>query len=283
VSGAIRLWDGVAPGSEGWTQQESSFRDPSNDGLRVRNVTTPTIAPYLPDPAVATGTGVVIAPGGGFHMLSMDSEGTDVADWLVERGVAAFVLTYRLVDTGETLADFDRIFRANVARRQAAREAGDTSHLPGGGLAPGIPELARADGEQAMRLVRSRAAEWATDPARVGFMGFSAGGQVATMVALSDDRAARPDFVAAVYGAHVDGHIPADAPPLFSMVCADDPICFDQCITAARRWRRAGRPTELHVYGHGGHGFGMHKLGRPVDGWIDRFGDWLRDEGFLPD
>lgn len=273
----IELWPGGAPGSEAWTHEEAAFIDPASGGQRVRNVVRPTLTAFLPDPAVATGTGIIVAPGGGFHMLSMDNEGTDVAAWLNERGIAAFVLKYRLVDTGPTDADFQQAFiRLFTQLVDPDRTRDDVLD----GVAPGIPELATADGLQAMRLVRARASEWGVE--RLGFMGFSAGAYVTTAVTLTGEASTRPDFIAPIYGGKVDAEITADAPPLFSMVCADDGLCLSGTIRLFQAWRAAGRPAELHVYGSGGHGFGISKLGKPVDTWPDRFADWLTAEGFLP-
>lgn len=259
MSGEILLWPDGAPGSAGELQIERTFESPDG-GQRIVNVTAPALTPLLPDQDTSTGTAVIVAPGGGYRMLSIDDEGTHAAEWLRERGVAAYVLKYRLLDTGTTVSDLLRSFEA-----LSTHGTGDLRRI----ASDEIRARAKADGEQAVRVVR------ATGYDNVGFMGFSAGGIVATDVATSDALDARPDFVAAIYGALHDDPIPADAPPLFSMVCADDALCLDACIEAFRAWRRVDRPAELHVYEQGGHGFGMRKLGLPVDGWIHRLGDWM--------
>lgn len=274
----IRIWPGAAPGSEGWAHEEATATGPSGEVL-VRNVVVPTMTPYMPDPTTACGTAMVVAPGGGFHFLSWGSEGVQVAEWLASRGVAAFVLKYRLVDTGPTEDDFTRVVSAWA---QQALVAGGPGRVEPGQIAPGVWPLAAADGAGAVRVLRSGADEWGIDPGKIGFMGFSAGGFVTSAVALTTDASARPSFVAPIYGAAVNGEITSDAPPLFCVVAADDPLCLDGCVETFRAWRAAGRPAELHVYGQGGHGFGARKLGLPVDSWMERLADWMQAGGWLP-
>lgn len=265
---AIPLWPHGAPGSEDWTQQEQETVIPP--GLKVvRNVTQPTLTAYLPGPSAANGTATIVCPGGGFHFLSIDMEGTDVARWLNARGVAAFVLKYRLIRTGD---DFPAGVWENLSNpvKMAKR------------MKPLRP-LLTADGQQAIRLVREHASEWGIAADRIGIVGFSAGGAVTVNVALEHDAGSRPDYAAAIYaGAREDVPIPADAPPLF-VLCAGD----DQMVTPSHSvrlyadWTAAGHPAELHIYSRGGHGFGMRKQGLPSDTWIERFGDWLQVQGLL--
>jgi acetyl esterase/lipase len=267
----------MAPGSEGASHSESELRQ--DESVIVRNVVRPTLTPFLPDPAVANGTAVVVAPGGGFHFLAWDYEGTHVAAWLAARGVTAFLLKYRLADTGPTEETYATAMGSLMQRLISEAVHGGGVDLDG--LAPDIRHRAYADGEEAVRLVRRRAAEWSVDPARIGFLGFSAGAFVATATALTQDELARPDFVAPIYGGHAPGPVPETAPPLFAVVAADDGLCRRTCVETAQAWMQAGRPTELHVYERGGHGFGARKLGLPVDGWMDRLADWMHSGGFL--
>ena len=262
----IILWPDGAPGSEGWTQVERSIAAPDGNELLV-NVTVPTLIPFLPDESTANGTAMIVAPGGGFRFLSMNNEGRYAASWLRDHGVAAYVLTYRLLDTGTTDEEMNRSTMEMLLRIiETKMDAAD--------VAPEVRFLAKADAEQAVRYVRGTGAE------RVGFMGFSAGGILTTDVATTEDPDARPDFVAPIYGAsRVD--VPADAPPFFSVVAADDGLCLDWCVDAFRAWRAAGRPAELHVYERGGHGFAGNKLGLPTDTWLDRLGDWLAANGWI--
>jgi acetyl esterase/lipase len=259
----ISLWPDAAPGSEDWPQHEQVSVMP-DFGLKViRNVSQPTLTVFLPDRAVADGTAVIVCPGGAFHFLAYEHEGIQVAGWLNARGIAAFMLKYRLIRTGDN-------FAAEVQERLADRTkmAG-----PLQALAP----LILADAQQAVRLVRQRAAAWGVRPDRIGIMGFSAGGAVAMAVTLNHDTGSRPDFAAPIYAAHFgEIAVPADAPPLFLVHANDDPLIPAGISTAIyTAWHAASKPVELHIYDKGGHGFGMNRLGLPVDGWIERFGEWV--------
>jgi acetyl esterase/lipase len=229
----------------------------------VRNVSQPTLTAYLPDPQIATGSAVIVCPGGAFHFLAYEHEGIRVAEWLNARGIAAFMLKYRLIRTGDN-------FAAEVQERLA-----DRTKLAGPmqALAP----LILADSQQAVRLVRERATGWGIRPDRIGIMGFSAGGGVTMAVTLNHDAGSRPDFAAPIYAGHFgEITVPDDAPPLFLVHADDDPLVPASISTAIyAAWHAAGKPVELHIYARGGHGFGMNKLGLPVDGWIERFAEWL--------
>lgn len=262
----IPLWPAAAPGSEDWTQAETISTMQS--GLRViRNVSQPSLTAYLPDPAKANGTAVIVCPGGAFHFLAHEHEGTQVAAWLTAHGIAAFMLKYRLIRTSD---DFEAVVWRRLSHREELAEQMQT-HAP----------LIRADGQQAVRLVRQRAAEWGVRPDRIGIMGFSAGGSVTSAVALHYDAGSRPDFAAPIYGGHSgEGIAPDDAPPLFLVHADDDPLVPSAAsLRLYNIWKAAGRPVELHIYQRGGHGFGMNKQGLPVDGWIERFGEWLGTQG----
>jgi acetyl esterase/lipase len=212
---------------------------------------------------------VIVAPGGSFHALSIDSEGFDVARWLARRGVAAFVLKYRLVPGG------DDVVAELAAKDRATAEADMTTVAP----------LAGDDGMAAVRAVRGRAAALDVDPSRLGFVGFSAGGNVAMRVALGADPAARPDFVAPIYAA-VRGldldRPPEGSGPMFIVAATDDDMGLaEDSVAIYTCWHAAGLPVELHLYARGGHGFGMRTQGLPSDSWIERFGDWLGASGLL--
>ncbi len=240
------------------------------DGLKViRNVSRPTLAAYLPDPAIAIGTAVIVCPGGAYHLLAFEHEGIEVARWLNTRGIAAFMLKYRLVQTG---SDFP----------QCVDEHLNDPHQMETLVEPLFP-LITADGCQAVRLVRACAAEWGIAPDRIGMLGFSAGGMVTLSVALQFDSSSRPDFAAPIYSAPPpDAPVPADAPPLFLLCAADDDMASEVSTRFYSLWRAASHPVELHIYSKGGHGFGMTKQGLPSDGWIDCFAEWLQVQGFLP-
>lgn len=270
-SAVIPLWPDGAPELGASTTPERESLLPPHDLPIVRNVSRPTLTTYLPRASVATGTAVIVCPGGAFHFLAIAHEGTDVASWLVERGVAAFVLRYRVVPTAARDEDFQTQFRENMANREKMRE-----------IMGKVRKLAIADGQRAVQVVRERAGEWGVSPNRVGVIGFSAGGTVTSGVALQHDATSRPDFAAPIYGAPwEDVAVPADAPPLFLALASDDDMAVRTSLPLYSKWRDAGHPAELHVFSQGGHGFGMRKQGLPSDGWIDLFGAWLGAQGLL--
>jgi acetyl esterase/lipase len=260
----IRLYDGPAPGSEDWTNVERRYFSDFWATEVVANVVVPTIVPVLPD-GDATGAAMIVAPGGGFHALSIDSEGFAVAERLAAAGITAFVLKYRLVPGGH-----DPV--GELVEKMTAGAAGALDDMAA------VAPLAGADGEVAMRLVRERADEFGVDPERIGFMGFSAGGNVATRVAYSSDPAVRPAFVAPIYATirGIDvGDPPEGSGPMFLVVATNDELGLtDDSITLYERWRTARLPVEMHAYAQGGHGFGMRTQALPSDTWIDRFLDW---------
>jgi acetyl esterase/lipase len=268
----IPLYKGNAPGSETWNWQEQESSNNLFNTHVVYNVVNPTLTAYLPDPARATGTAVVICPGGAFHTLSIESEGSDVAKWLNKKGVAAFVLKYRLVHS--MTDDPVKELMPKLADIKKLDQENDS-----------VVTMAIADGKKAVEYVRSHAAEYDINPSRIGLMGFSAGGTVTMGVAFSYTAANRPDFLAPIYlytGALKNTTIPKDAPPIFICAATDDQLGFaSQSSNLYNDWIAAGKPAELHMYAKGGHGFGMRKQNLPVDTWIERFGDWLNQQGFL--
>src|SRR5262245_54208119 len=209
----ITLWPDGALGSEDWSQPElESDAPPPFDIKVVRNVTRPTLTVFLPDASIATGTAVIVCPGGAFHFLAIEHEGIDVARWLNARGIAAFVLRYRLIKTPVSEDEFTQAVQQNRADRSRFREHRQR-----------LEPLILADGQQAVRLVRQRASEWGIASDRIGILGFSAGGLVTAMVALQHDTDSRPDFAAPIYSAPLEAlQVPADAPPLFIAVADDD-------------------------------------------------------------
>ena len=265
----IRLYEGKAPGSEHWTHHEQeNYSQPWQTEI-VFNVTDPTLTVVPADPALANGTAVVICPGGGFHALSINSEGFDVARWLSAKGVTGFVLKYRLVEckTDDPATEMN----AKGGPRDDAQAV--------------IP-LAHADGLAAMSYVRGHAQEYGIQPDRIGIIGFSAGGTVAGSVAYSHTPESRPDFAAPIYlgyrGALKDSPVPADAPPVFLCAATDDELGLaTSSVEFYTDWTAAGKSAELHLYSTGGHGFGMRTQNLPSDRWIERYADWLGVLGLL--
>jgi len=266
---AIVLGTGPLPGAttpESWhSQYGSTF---------ARNVTVATLTPFLPDPAKATGAAAIVAPGGGFRTLSMNNEGWDVARALADKGVAAFVLKYRL---NQTPADMDE-FASSMAKMfsDGARAARSPAQQdPAVALAPQI-----ADARAAFALVRSRAQAWHVDPDRIGMVGFSAGAMLAMATALHGQDA-KPAFVGDIYGPLAAVKVPADAPPLFIALAADDPLFGNAGYGLVDSWRAAKRPVEFHLFEQGGHGFGMYQKTTTSTGWFDAFARWLGMHGYL--
>jgi acetyl esterase/lipase len=264
----IPLWPGVPPGSKSSDLPEAVSHVPRT--TLIRNVTKPTLTAFLPEPSKATGTAVIVAPGGAFIMLAIDHEGYDVAKWLADRGVAAFVLKYRVAQTPSDESEFQKM-RAEQMRNPALLDPIINAQAP----------LSIADGKQAIKLVRSRAAEWGISPKRIGILGFSAGGGVTSAAALEYKPDERPDFAAPIYGARESQQVPADAPPLFLVAAADDDaVPASRIVGLFSRWQAAGKSAELHVYAQGGHGFGLYPQGMPSDHWIEAFYDWMQAQGF---
>jgi acetyl esterase/lipase len=264
----VRLYDGPAPGSESWTHAEKEKRA-ERGTVTAWNVVNPTLTVFPADPTNANGTAVVICPGGAFFQLSMNSEGSDVARWLNGRGVTGFVLKYRLVE---------------AKTEEPMREAFTRGDL-GPIVAPIIP-LAMADGLTAIQHVRQHAKDYGVNPRRIGIMGFSAGGTVASSVAYNYTTESRPDFVAPIYLAYSwtikTNGVPADAPPMFILAATDDQLKLaSHSVDLYRDWTAAKKPAELHMFAKGGHGFGMKKQDLPTDRWIERFADWLEVQGLL--
>jgi acetyl esterase/lipase len=237
----------------------------------VTNVTKPSLTVFKPSPELRSGTALVICPGGGFMALAINSEGNDVAKYVIARGVTAFVLKYRLAHTGQ---DATQEFSEMLKDGQKLHEM----------LGKMVP-LAVADGLAAVTYIRQHASEWGVSPDRVGIIGFSAGGAVTAGVAFHYLPEGRPAFVAPIYaggGQFKDATVPADAPPMFVAAATDDELGLAPIsVFLYEKWIAAHKSAELHIYSKGGHGFGMRKQNLPVDHWIDRFADWMQLQGWL--
>jgi dienelactone hydrolase len=265
----IRLWPGKAPGTEKWTVPESVTSSPNGERT-VSNVSDPTLTVFLPDPGIATGTAVVLAPGGAMRVLGIDSNGTQVAKWLNAKGIAAFVLKYR------TVQQVAGARGGGVPRKELEIRNANANPEPNDAALSEAVKMAIADGQAALRLIRRNAKEWKVDPARVGIMGFSAGGGVAVGTALSDKSDAYPDFLMSMYGPSlVDVNVPVHAPPLFIAVGSTHFNVTNGCLALFGAWKAAGKPAEIHIYDQVSAGFSLAKRGLPVDGWIDRAHEWM--------
>jgi formylglycine-generating enzyme required for sulfatase activity/acetyl esterase/lipase len=259
----ILLWPGGAPGSEGKTDEEIIRIEPTGDHV-ITGVHKPSLTPYLPAPEKATGAAVIVAPGGGHRELWIDHEGYNVARWLSDHGIAAFVLKYRL------------------ARGTNSTYTIDSEEL--------------ADMQRAIRLVRSGAKEWRINPDHVGAMGFSAGGELAFLSAMRfdggavdapdviDRQSSRPDFQALIYPGNSKRLEPdTNSPPVF-LACGenDRPDISEGLPNVYLKFKQVKVPAELHVYSGVGHGFGVRPGDTgPISKWPDRFIEWLGQRGLL--
>lgn len=272
----VRLWPGLAPGDKPTTEVERDLTKPTDNDIagrrliRLGHVSEPTLAVYRPPAEIDTGASVLICPGGGYHILAWDLEGTEVCEWLNSIGVTGVLLKYR------------------VPKREG-RE---------GHAAP------LEDAQRAMGLLRQNAAEWGLDPARIGVLGFSAGGHLAAVLSnrgnersyprvdAADDLASRPDFAVLIYPAYLtvaskgdevspDLPVTSATPPTLMVITQDDPVRVENVLGYARELQRQKVPMELHLYPKGGHGYGLRRTELPVTHWPDRATDWMKHGGLL--
>lgn len=257
-----------------------------DNGATLWNVTRPTLQAFLPPKGKGNGAGVIVAPGGGFRLLSIQSEGVAVARWLAQHGYAAFLLKYRVVQQapGETL----EALRKRIAATMTIDQTG----------AAGV-----ADGRQALKLLRAHAGDYGIDPHRIGVVGLSAGAHIAGMLAHEADPKGRADFAGLIYGLPFPGSMPPipaanlpyppgtlkepwlqprptpapDAlPPIFIAMAQDDLAVGQGVPDYYAKLFAAGYRPETHLYARGGHGFGMKATGTTVDHWIEEFDWWMR-------
>lgn len=263
-------------GVEGQTAPESWFRQWGEP--MARNISAATLTPFLPDPAKANGAAVIVAPGGGFRWLSMHNEGWKVAQALADRGVAAFVLKYRLQPTGETIADLERAMGRTFA---AAGSSGDAPAATTPPPRPPRPEptMQLQDAEAAYALILARAQEWGVDTKRLGMVGFSAGAGL-TMHCTLNSKSMKLAFIGPIYGGMGPVEVPKDAPPMFAAIATND-FLFRGQFGVVKSWFDAGIPVEFHLYQNGGHGFGLGYPGHTSNKWFDAFMHWLDINGFL--
>jgi acetyl esterase/lipase len=272
----VELWPGEAPGEKGGLSEEKDMTKPTDNAIagrrliRLGNVTKPTLTVYRPPADQETGAAVVVCPGGGYHILALDLEGTEVCEWLNSIGVTGLLLKYRVPK------------REGLEKHAAALQ----------------------DAQRAMGLARHRAREWGLDPARIGVLGFSAGGHLAAALSTNyrerrypatdeaDRVDCRPDFTVLIYPAYltvkeqgdkVAAELPitTNTPPTFLAMTQDDPIRVETALFYALGLKQANVPFELHVYPSGGHGYGLRRTELLVTTWPDRAADWMRSRGWL--
>ena len=254
----ISLWENGAPGFENRKDEPEQAKD-----WWVRNIHNPSITAYFPEKP--NGMAVLICPGGGHENLVFNSEGRDAAEYFTSIGITAFVLKYRL-----------------------AREAGSPYKLE---------THVKQDAERAMRLIRSRSAEYKIDPNRIGAMGFSAGGEVVAMIAYNakntlekssdaiDKQDAQPNFQMLIYPGplFIPKEIKSDAPPAFLLAANDDTCCSAPIVDLLNKYRLANVPIEMHLYSKGGHAFNMGKRAKSnsLKTWPQRLTDWFEDNNYF--
>ena len=266
----IPLYNGAAPGSEKWAWDERVIK--AGDMTVVLDVSKPVLIPFVP--AKPNGTAIIIAPGGAFHALAIDHEGTKVAQWLNEKGVTAFVLKYRLShdDPAHPENNFMNLLQTKNFKKLDSINAV-------------VVPLAMQDGLTAVKYIRDHATIYKIDPNKIGFMGFSAGGTVTMSVIYNATAENRPNFVAPIYAyekAIIGSSIPSVKTPIFIAAASDDDLGLaTHSVDIYLKWLDAKQPAELHMFERGKHGFGMRKQNLPTDNWIDRFGEWLQMEGFV--
>jgi acetyl esterase/lipase len=265
--GAVPLYGDATPGaasSENW-----SFYDDKH--FVVRNVTRPTLTAFLPDPKKATGAAVVVAPGGAYMLLAIGPEGWDVAKRLNDRGIAAFVLKYRVIPTPVGEAEASVFMNDKVKKGLPDPKKQPTLQYP----------PSTDDGLAALALVRQNAAQYGIDPKRVGMIGFSAGAMTSLNTVMAAKPGAGPDFFGYIYGSQATVRVPKDAPPMFSAIAFDDPLFPTMGFPIAAAWHKAKRPVEVHAYERGGHGFGLGVPGTTTALMLDQFVAWVDMQGFL--
>lgn len=257
------------PAPETWFRQ---WGDPM-----ARNISTATLTPFLPEPGKANGAAVIVAPGGGFRWLSMGNEGWEVAQALADKGIAAFVLKYRLHPTPESLDDFTAWM--NRPRSAPAASANASQSVTPPSLLQQDLSNQLEDAEAAYAMILKRAKEWGVDTDRIGMIGFSAGAGL-TMHSTLNSKTMKLAFIGPIYGGMGPVEVPKNAPPMFNVIATDD-FLFRGQFGVIDSWYKAGVPVEFHLYQNGGHGFGLGNPDRTSNRWFDAFMHWLDVNDFL--
>lgn len=272
----FRLYDGPAPGSETWDWEEYSYTDEAGDSY-FTNIKDPGMIAYLPSEETATGAAMIVCPGGGFTVNYYTKEGSNVAEWLAEHGIAAFVLKYRLVHFARNEKEaFYSITGDPEPVYTDEEQAALNEHRPV------ARKLGCDDGRAAIAYVRAHASDFGVDPNRIGIMGFSAGGMLTSDVALNHTEESRPNLVAPIYGGSLTSEVPADAAPLFVAAPEFDLFKGLTSIDMVSAWKEKDIPAEAHYFAVEGHGFGYYPdSGRPSHVWIDLLYAFMKKTGFL--
>jgi hypothetical protein len=280
----LRLWPGKAPGSEDWSEPEEIITSASGS-RSIINVSDPTMTVHLPDASKANGTAVLVIPGSGMRMLSIN-DGEKSARWLNDHGIAAFVLKHRVLPRsspswpiprppapapGKTLPPEIEIRNAN------------TDPTPDDKDLAMVLRLATADAQRALQLIRANAKKWRIEPTKVGIMGFSAGGGIAISAALAPPGDAYPDFLISVYGpALQEVTVPPHAPPLFMAVGQMHWNVTNGLVALFAKWKEAEKPAELHIYDMINGRVGIDPRGNPGDMWLDALLAWMQVRDLVP-
>jgi acetyl esterase/lipase len=300
----IRLYEGAAPGSEKWTQKETTieYQSPfwNEKNLVVLNVVDPTLTVFLPAPEKANGSAIIICPGGGFSALSWDNEGPNVAKWLADNGVAAFVLKYRIAYAGATPEEVNLIAMTSYGGQPRTPEVMELIKknceitLSMSGTDPqGNPEaddpftrslgnitkMAVDDARHAIEYVRSNADRWKVNPDKIGMIGFSAGGMLALDVAVNHTDLSKPDFIGIIYGAFGYKGVPDDPMPMF--MAATQYEATGNAASIYADWCKAKMPAEIHSFTDSRHGFGYRENGDTVNTWIELLYNFMKKTGFI--
>lgn len=236
-------------------------------GQFVRNVKAPTMIPYLPKRSKANGAAIIIAPGGAFLHHTFGSGGYEAAEWFKKQGFATFILKYRVEDTPREEADYQKY----TQEKMAGYIAGGMS----GNYAPATPDYAIEDMNAAVKYLREHAKEFNIQSDKIGIVGFSAGALMAVYNAESAPVESKADFIGSIYGQLVLRDMPEKVPPMFAAMSSDDALSGQSGFEVIQAWQKHGI-VELHLYGLGGHNFGMGHEPYTSALWPQEFMAWLK-------
>lgn len=240
-----------------------------NGTLGVRNVSQPSLIPVLPEKGQETGVAVIIAPGGGFNGLAMETEGYRIAHWLADQGIAAFILKYRVNETPIKFEEYSQAQRAAMLGQPSSIKIPEQT-----------PSFALEDGAAALNWVRQHADSFNILPSKVGMMGFSAGAMLTLSLTTTPDHGyLPPDFIALIYGKYDAQPLPAVVPPLFVAASSDDRLFARKGYGLISDWTKQGGSVEFHLYAKGGHGYDLGRTGTTSVAWPQSFLLWIRDQG----